>query len=302
MKIIDSPGMPDGSVVATIGYFDGVHSGHRFLLRDLILNAFDTGRKSMVVTFSNHPALLFNPESDLRFLSTCDEKLARLQCEGIDYCLLLPFTHELASLRSDQFMDMLHNQYGVDRLLVGYDHHFGSDQKSDFADYCREGARIGVEVKRSEVFRVSDINVSSSKIRKALLEGNVELANELLGYDYRLSGRVVEGHKIGRTIGFPTANLSLPDLKLIPERGVYSAELTLDGVEYRAMINIGVRPTVNNGGMSVEVYIDGFRGDIYGRQIEVRLKKRLREEQKFASLDELRAQIERDLQAIRRKE
>lgn len=299
MRTIDINSSVDCHSVATIGFFDGVHAGHRHLLSDLVLSGYERGLNTMVVTFDNHPSLLFNPQSDIRFLTTCAEKLRLIEGQGVDSCLLLDFTRQLAALTSTQFMHLLHNRFGVDLLLVGYDHHFGSDLSSEFEDYRREGERIGVEVRRSEVFRVSDINVSSSKVRKALMAGDIELAGDLLGYPYRLTGRVVEGHHIGRTIGFPTANIDLPERKLIPKRGVYSAETEVAGHRFRAMVNIGVRPTFANGEPSVEVYIDGFHGDLYGRELEVRLLRRVREERKFDSAEALRAQIERDLEQIR---
>ena len=184
-------------------------------------------------------------------------------------------------------------------LVVGYDHHFGSDRGSSFEDYVRYGKEAGVEVVRCEAFKVSEVNVSSSKVRNALEVGDVEMAKRLLGYWYPVSGRVVHGHKVGRTMGFPTANLDVAKEKLMPACGVYCATVDVDGKEYRAMMNIGYRPTLNNGGISYEVYIDGFEGDLYGRELRLEMVKFVRGERKFDSLEALRRQIESDLQVLR---
>lgn len=301
MLILDSESVINEKTVATIGFFDGVHLGHRFLLDDLRSEAAKKGFKSLVVTFSNHPMLFFKPDCGLKFLTSCDEKLRLLESEGIDYCLLLPFTQQLASLKSFDFIALLHRKYGVSGLVVGYDHHFGSDRGATFDDYVRFGVANGVDVVRCEAFKVSEVNVSSSKVRQALQEGDIETANNLLGYRYRVSGRVVHGHQVGRKIGFPTANLEVMDDKLMPARGVYCAEVEVAGTRYRAMMNIGYRPTLNNGGLSYEVYIDNFKGDLYGDELRLEMVSYIRGERKFDSLEALKSQIEADLQVLRKE-
>lgn len=299
MLILDNNSELKAKTVATIGFFDGVHLGHRFLLDDLRREVDSRNCKTLVVTFSNHPMLLFKPDCGLKFLTTCDEKLRLLEREGIDYCLVLPFTRELASLKSSDFIAFLHQKYNVCGLVVGYDHHFGSDRGATFEDYARYGVKNCVDVIRCEAFRVRDVNVSSSKVRQALQEGDIEMANTLLGYRYPVSGRVVHGHQIGRQIGFPTANLQISDDKLMPACGVYSAVLNIGGTEFRAMMNIGYRPTLNNGGISYEVYIDNFNGDLYGDELRLEMVKYIRGERKFDSLEALQSQIEADLQVLR---
>ena len=299
MTILNSQSELNAPVVATIGYFDGLHLGHKFLLDDLKREAKTRGLKTMVVTFSNHPMLLFKPDCGLKFLTNCDEKLKLIEESNIDYCLLLPFTRELASLKSSDFIAHLHKQFALNCLLVGYDHKFGSDRDSTFDDYVRYGKASNVDVVRCEAFKVSDINVSSSKIRKAIQTGDISLANSLLGYNYRINGSVVAGHQVGRKIGFPTANLAVDPTKLMPACGVYGVKVFIKDKVYPGMMNIGHRPTLDNGEITNEVYIDTFEGDLYGCELRLEVRKFLRIEQKFDSLEALQQQLFADLQQIR---
>jgi len=301
MKILHSNDILNESTIATIGFFDGVHLGHEYLLRDLRSEARCRGLKTLVVTFSNHPRLLFDPECGLKFLTLTDEKLHLIELSYIDYCLVLPFTLELAHLTSRDFMQKLHDSFGVKAILVGYDHHFGSDRGSGFGEYAQYGREIGVELMRCDAFSVQDINVSSTKTRKALDEGDIELATTLLGYPYRIHGRVIHGHQVGRTIGFPTANLDIPAEKVLPRCGVYLVRVTTaDNISYDGLLNIGHRPTLDNGKISVEVYLDNFQGNLYDSQLQLQLLSFIRSEQKFGSLEALQAQLELDLQLLRK--
>lgn len=299
MLILNNENEIKENTIATIGFFDGVHLGHRFLLDDLKREAAKRSCKTLIVTFSNHPFLLFKPNCGLKFLTSCDEKLLLLEREGIDYCLLLPFTHQLASLKSSDFIELLHRKYGVSGLIVGYDHHFGSDLDSTFDDYVRFGKEFCVDVLRCEAFSVKQVNVSSSKIRQSLQTGDIDTANTLLGYRYKVSGRVVHGHQVGRLIGFPTANLQVASHKLMPASGVYTALTKIHNIEHHALMNIGYRPTLNNGGISYEVYIDGFDGDLYDEELHLEMVKFIRAERKFDSIQALKEQIAADLQTIR---
>jgi len=299
MKILHSTDILQENTIATIGFFDGVHLGHEYLLRDLRSEARCRGLKTLVVTFSNHPRLLFDPDCGLKFLTLTDEKLHLIELSYIDYCLVLPFTHELAHLTSADFMQKLHDSFGVQAILVGYDHHFGSDCQSGFQEYVEFGKNIGVELLRCDVFSVQDVNVSSSKARKAVEVGDIELANTLLGYQYRIHGRVVHGHQVGRTIGFPTANLDIPSSKILPCCGVYQVLATVGDVTYDGLLNIGHRPTLDNGALSVEVYLDNYQGDLYDSQLQLQLVRFIRPEQKFESLAALQAQLQIDLQLIK---
>lgn len=299
MLILNNENEIKENTIATIGFFDGVHLGHRFLLDDLKREAAKRSCKTLIITFSNHPILLFKPNCGLKFLTSCDEKLLLLEREGIDYCLLLPFTHQLASLKSSDFIELLHRKYGVSGLIVGYDHHFGSDLDSTFDDYVRFGKEFCVDVLRCEAFSVKQVNVSSSKIRQSLQTGDIDTANTLLGYRYKVSGRVVHGHQVGRLIGFPTANLQVASNKLMPASGVYTVLTKIHNIEHHALMNIGYRPTLNNGGISYEVYIDGFDGDLYDEELHLEMVKFIRAERKFDSIQALKEQIAADLQTIR---
>lgn len=285
--------------VVTIGYFDGVHQGHEFLLNDMLKEGKEKNLNTLVVTFSNHPRLLFQPNCGLRFLTLGDEKIRLLEKMGFDYCLVLPFTKEFAHMTSKEFMRILHEKFGMEELIVGYDHHFGSDRNSNFNDYSIFGKEMGVNVVRCNAFRVKDVNVSSSKIRDCLIAGEIEQANLLLGYNYTIIGKVVHGHMVGRTIGFPTANIEVSDEKLLPKNGVYAVNVEVDGRFYRGMMNIGYRPTLGNGGLSVEVYIDRFEGNIYDGMLVAEVTKFIRDERKFNSLKALQNQLSLDLECIR---
>ena len=274
--------------VATIGYFDGVHKGHRFLIGELRRVAAERGLRSAVITLDSHPETILSGIIK-PLLTTNEERAALLRETGIDEVFAFHFP-TIRNMTAMQFMQMLKERYKVDVLQMGYDHHFGSDQPSDFADYVAFGAEIGLEVVAVSVS--PDGEVSSSKIRKALLEGDVTRANNMLGYAYRLAGKVVHGNGIGKTIGFPTANI-LPDpVKLIPKAGVYAG--LANG--HRAVINIGTNPTVGNDHLTIEAHLIDYAGDsLYGKQLLVEFEQRLRDEQQFGSMDELRAQIQEDI-------
>ena len=280
--------------VATIGFFDGVHLGHNYLLQQLKSEAQLRNMQSVVVTFGNHPRLFFNPNCGLKQLTLFDEKVTLLKQKGIDEVVMLQFDQQLSSLTSRQFMQLLVEKHGVKVLLMGYDHRFGSDRGTSFDEYVEFGRELGLEVKRCDGFSESEVMVSSSKVRRALELWDIPLANKLLGYKYFVKGRVVEGQKIGRQIGFPTANLEVDSLKLIPSDGVYVVDVDVEGVEYRGVLNIGSRPTVSGTTRTIEVHIIGFEGDLYSKEVELRFLKFLRHEQRFSSLEDLREQIRKD--------
>lgn len=287
--------------VATIGFFDGVHLGHNYLLDQLKSEAQARGMHSMVVTFANHPRLYFNPDCGLRQLTLSNEKIELLQSKGIDQVLMMQFDAELSSKTSQEFMRMLVEKHDVGVLLMGYDHQFGSDRGTPFQEYVDYGKTIGLEVKRCNSFVTSHVMVSSSKIRKALELWDITLANQLLGYTYTLRGIVVSGKQIGRQIGFPTANLQLSSLKHLPSDGVYGVEVSVRGERYRGVLNIGTRPTVSGTNKSVEVHLLGYQGDLYGEELIVYIHKFLRHEQKFSSLTDLQHQIACDIEMWQQK-
>lgn len=279
---------------ATIGFFDGVHRGHQFLLERLKRCASEKNLPTLVVTFADSPARLLSPDSQVQLLTTPTEKIALLGQSGIDYCLMLNFDEKLVQLRAEKFLALLHQHFGVRHLLLGYDHHFGSDGLSELADYQKIGKKIGVGIAQAEPLKIDGKIVGSRIIRQLLTDGRVEQANALLGYDYTLSGTVQHGQAIGRTIGFPTANLAVAPRKLLPRGGVYAIETEISGKKHRGLLNIGTRPTISGGEQTVEAHIIDFDGDIYGKNLTIKVQHRLRDEQKFASLTELEHQIEID--------
>ena len=275
--------------------FDGVHAGHKFLLNFLRTEALRRGLVPAVVTFVRHPFELVAPERAPLMLMDVADKVSALRREGIEDIILLNFDEPLRSMSAAEFMAMLHHHYSVDCLVVGYDHRFGRDRRESFDDYARIGREIGLDVLKAP----EKAGASSSIIRSLLNDGDVGAAAAILGSPYTLSGVVVAGKQLGRTIGFPTANLSLSDnRRLIPARGVYAAEVRIEGknASMRAMLNIGSRPTVDVSGasLSVEVHVIGYEGNLYGRRMEVAFIRRLRDEKKFPSLEALRRQLEAD--------
>lgn len=283
------------SKVATIGFFDGVHLGHNYLLEQLKTEAQQRGMQSVVVTFANHPRLFFDPNCALKQLTLSDEKVDLLKQKGVDEVVMLQFDDKLSKLTSREFMQLLVENYGVKVLLMGYDHRFGSDRSTSFDEYIAYGKQLGLDIKRCDGFSESEVMVSSSKVRRALELWDIPLANKFLGYKYFIKGRVVEGQKIGRQIGFPTANLQVDSLKLIPSDGVYVVEVSVRGKEYRGVLNIGTRPTVSGDKRTIEVHIIGYEGvELYGEELELRFLRFLRHEQRFSSLEDLREQIRKD--------
>ena len=291
--------------VATIGFFDGVHGGHRFLIRQVREAAALRGLASAVITFPEHPRAVMHPDFHPELLSTCNEKLELLAQTGIDRCVLLDFTPELAALSARQFMEMLHGQYAIRALVIGYDHRFGHGRSEGFDDYVRYGHELGMEVLPAEAYHLpaSDcpLPVCSSSVRRLLREGDVASAARYLGYPYFLNGIVVGGFRMGRRIGYPTANLQVNDeCKIIPARGVYAVRVEVDGCIYGGMLNIGCRPTFDNGAnATIEAHIFDFKSDIYNHSLRLFFVQRIRSERKFASVEELVAQLHQDAEIAR---
>lgn len=289
--------------VATIGMFDGVHLGHRSLLRQTAECAAEEHLEPMVVTFSTHPLSLIRPESAPHLLMSLEERVATLR-RTVPEVAVLDFDSRLRSLTAREFMIMLRDRFNVGMILMGYNHHFGSDRLSDIEAYRRIGREVGVEISMAREERVPGFSkVSSSVIRRMLLEGDVKSASRALGKDYSITGTVVRGRQLGRTIGFPTANIDpAEDRQLIPAPGVYACRIELpDGSLYPAMVNVGHRPTVETGGrITIEAHVLGFEGDLYGRSVRLGFVERLRSEKQFPGLEDLRQQLEADSRATRR--
>lgn len=289
--------------VATIGFFDGVHQGHRFLINQIKAVAKAKGLRSALITFSAHPRKVMQKDYQPQLLSTPKEKAELLATTGVDYCIVLDFTPEIARLTACEFMeDILKKKLNVASLVIGYDHRFGHNRAEGFDDYYQYGTKIGMEVLRAKACIINDVNVSSSVIRLFLQEGEIDMATKCLGYNYYLDGTVVDGYKVGRTIGFPTANLKVEDQdKLVPADGVYAVKVTVAGQEYMGMLDIGHRPTFNNGtNKSIEVNILDFNSDIYEQFIRITFIRRIRSDIKFKKVEDLIAQLHCDEAEVRR--
>jgi riboflavin kinase / FMN adenylyltransferase len=287
--------------VATLGIFDGVHLGHRALLNRLIQKAKEEKSESVVITFSPHPRLVLEQNNkNLSFLTTIEEKMILLENTGVDHLILIKFTTEFSNIPACDFLkDILAGQIGVKYLVIGYDHHFGRRGEGNFNTIKQCAKDLDFKVEQVEGYRTEDIVISSSLIRGALLRGDVEKANSWLGYSYSVSGQIIEGRKLGRKIGFPTANIKPhSEHKLVPANGVYAVEVQLGNRVMPGMLSIGSNPTVNEDVTlrSIEVNILDFDENIYGKNITVIFRKRLRSEKKFGSLDELVKQMELDKQ------
>lgn len=284
--------------VATVGFFDGVHIGHRFLLNELKTIAANQNKKSVIFTFAEHPRKVLHADFQPELITTLDEKLTQLHSTGVDACVVLDFSSAMSKLTASEFLkNILFDQYNVRTLLVGHDHRFGHNRAEGFDDYCRYGTEMGLEVIQATRYVTAEFNhISSSEVRHALQSGDVLKAAQLLSYNYSFVGRVVDGFKVGRKIGFPTANLEpLDGEKLIPGTGVYAVEVKWNDVAFKGMMNIGLRPTLENGTkVSLEVNIFDFNEDIYHQQLQVMFIQKIRNEQKFNGVDALVEQLNRD--------
>ena len=282
--------------VATTGTFDGVHLGHKKILNQLVQTAHKVGGESVLLTFSPHPRLVLQPDAELKLLTSLEEKIGLLEQTGLDHLIIHPFTKEFSRTPSLEFVrEILVNQIGVKQLVIGYDHHFGRNREGSF-DHLKEfGPIYGFEVEEIPALDIDAVNISSTKIRTALTEGNVELATTYLGHPYIIGGKVIKGDQIGRSIGFPTANLDINfQHKLIPADGVYAGYVRLNGEHHKAMANIGRRPTVGINKRTVEIHLLDFEGDLYGKHLHFAVGHRLRDVMNFNGLDTLKMQLTLD--------
>ena len=288
--------------VATIGFFDGVHRGHQFLISHLVETARQDGMPAVVITFDEHPRKVLQSDYQPEMLSTLDSKLLLLSKTEVDDAVVLHFTREMAAMSAREFMQqVLHDHLHVKKLFIGYDHRFGHNREETFDDYVRYGKEMGIEVIKNQAYSMNGINISSSVIRSFLKEGEVDMANQCLGYPYTIVGKVVNGYHEGRKLGFPTANLDLSHFgQMIPAPGVYAVKARLEGtvVWKQGMMNIGTRPTFDGKQLTLETHIFNFEGDIYDQLLLVSFVKRIRGERKFESPEELAAQLKEDEQMI----
>lgn len=304
MRLIDlsvEKEIGDISLVATVGFFDGVHVGHRHLIEQVKSEAKRRGLPSAVITFPVHPRKVLQTDYQPALLCGFDEKVEQLSTTGIDYCISLPFTVELSQLSAKSFMEsVLVKQLHVNTLLVGYDHRFGHKREDGYPEYYQYGKELGLDVILAGRYQLGEEEVSSSQIRRLLKSGKVREAAGLLSYNYRLSGKIVEGYQVGRTIGFPTANMQVWErYKVVPELGVYAVLVHLRELVYHGMLYIGRRPTLHSDNeISVEVNIFNFQGNLYNQSMSVEFIDFIRSDQKFGSKEELVAQIHRDKEAV----
>lgn len=283
--------------VITIGTFDGVHHGHCEILNEVVHQAQQIGGESIVLTFHPHPRKLLFPDQSLKTLTTLEQKLQLISEAGVDHIVVVPFTHAFAALSATEYIeDFLVKIFHPSRIVIGYDHHFGHDRTGNIELLKSLERRYGFTIQEIPAQLIEQAAVSSTKIRHALQEGRVDEAAKMLGRSYAVKGKVLRGAQLGRTIGFPTANLQPEDAdQLIPANGVYAVLVHHHNKQYKAMLNIGYRPTVSNEQrLTTEAHIFDFSGDIYDQELEILFISRLRDEQKFASLDALKEQLNKD--------
>ena len=291
------------NAIVTIGTFDGVHLGHQAILKDMVKTAKEISGETVVITFYPHPRQVLNINAaNLRFITTQEEKLQLLEKSGVDNVIVVNFTKEFSRVSSEDFIrDYIIEHINPVKLVIGYDHHFGNNRMGDFSLLSEMQNKYNFKVQRIEAHDVENIAVSSTKIRLSLQQGDVSRANALLGYQFSYIGKVVSGNKIGRELGYRTANIEVErEFRLIETSGVYATYVDYEGKEYKSMTYIGKKPTINNDEIeNIEVHLFDFDGDLYDKEIKVRFVKRIRGEQKFESLDALKKQIQIDEKNIR---
>lgn len=279
----------------SIGMFDGVHLGHQSIIHRLNIIAQIKNLESAILTFWPHPRKVFNPDDDLKLLNTIDEKKYLLQKNGLQHLFLKEFDEDFRNLTGEEFVrQILVEQLKVKHLIVGYDHTFGKNRSGDFSLLKKMGPELGFEVEQVEAVNYKDLNISSTQIRNALVKGDILSANKMLGYHYSVSGEVIHGQKIGRTIGYPTANIQVDPMKLLPKNGAYIVDVFVNKQHFKGMLSIGTNPTVEGKLKTVEVYILDFKDDLYGKEISVNFRDFLHDEIKFESLEQLIIRLDED--------
>ncbi|MDO6810117.1 bifunctional riboflavin kinase/FAD synthetase [Zobellia galactanivorans] len=282
----------------TIGTFDGVHIGHREILERLIKTAVALNLKSTVLTFFPHPRMVLQKDTNIKLLNTIAEKTKILEALGLDLLIIHPFTQEFSRLSATEFVrDNLVNQLHTKKIIIGYDHRFGRNRNANITDLRAFGSTFNFEVEEISAQEIDAVSVSSTKIRKALEAGDIATANTYLGYNYMLTGSIQKGKGLGRQIGFPTANLHIPETyKLVPKNGVYVVQSNLMGKTVFGMMNIGYNPTVEGKEKTIEINFFDFDQDLYGQELQIDILHRIRDEHKFESVEALKRQLEKDKQ------
>lgn len=283
--------------VATIGMFDGVHLGHKQIIDNLISAANRFNGESVVVTFDTHPRMVLHQDAyKLKFINSYQEKIMLFENMGVDHLVFLPFTIKFSQQTTSEFVkEILVNTLHIKALIIGHDNRFGNKENNNFNKLFELSQKYNFEIIQSGVKHIDNLVVSSTKIREALDKGDIKFANQLLGYQYQLSGKVVMGNQIGQQIGFPTANIDLEnDFKLIPSIGVYAIKIEFRDKSFKGMLNIGIRPTLNINKLSIEAHIFNFKENIYGQYLKIFFVDKIRDEQRFNGLDELVLQLHKD--------
>lgn len=281
--------------IITLGTFDGVHLGHKKIIERL-LQSSSANEESLVLTFFPHPRMVLQEESDIKLLNTIEERSQLLEKAGLQNLIIHPFDQAFSRLTAEEFVkNILVEIFNIKKIIIGHDHRFGRNRTANIDDLIVFGREYGFEVEQISAQEIDEVSISSTKIRNALHDGKILLANEYLGYHYFFTGTVVHGKKLGRTIGFPTANLEIEEnYKLIPAYGVYAVDCVVENQTLKGMLNIGIKPTFEGETASVEVHLFDFNADLYGKKIKVALQKHIREEQKFSSVEDLKAQLKKD--------
>jgi len=283
--------------VVTLGMFDGVHRGHQSILNRLKEAALDNNLESLVLTFFPHPRMVLTPNNAPKLLNTIEEKSFLLKKTGINHLVIHPFSMDFSQMEAEDFVKhILVDKLKTKKIIIGYDHRFGKNRSADFHDLVRFGEKYGFDVEKISAQTVDEISVSSTKIRTALEKGDIHIAKEYLGYDYFFSGTVVHGKKIGRTIGFPTANFEIDETyKLIPANGIYVVYSYIDNQKVWGMMSIGTNPTLGDNPQTIEVNYLDFNKDLYGQNLTIYMAEKIRDEATFISLDELKNALHQDL-------
>lgn len=287
---------PKNKTVLTLGTFDGVHIGHKKIIEKLIQNSTLWECESLVLTFFPHPRMVLQDSTEIKLLNTIEERTELLKKSGLDNLIIHPFDQAFSRLTAEEFVStILVQQFNVKKIIIGYDHRFGRNRTADINDLIEFGEKYNFEVEQISAQEIDEVSVSSTKIRNALNEGNVKLANDYLGYSYLLTGTIVKGKGIGRTLDFPTANLQIQEsYKLIPKNGVYIIQSLIENTLVYGMMNIGFNPTVNGDSKSIEIHFFDFDGDLYSKKIQIQLLDRIRDEVKFENIEKLKEQLSKD--------
>lgn len=290
---MESTHKPKQHTVITIGTFDGVHIGHQKIIQRLITVGKEKDLEPAILTFFPHPRMILQKDANIKLINTINEKKDILDSFGLESLIVKKFTKEFSRLTAKEFVEnILVNELKAKYVIIGYDHHFGRNRAANIDDLKAFGETYGFEVEEITAQDINDVSVSSTKIRNALLEGNIETANQFLGYNFILTGEVVKGKGLGRTIDFPTANLQIQeDYKLIPKQGVYVVKAIYQNNPYFGMMNIGTNPTVNGDKQTIEIHFFDLNESLYGAHLQIEILIRLRDEQKFESIDALKKQL-----------